>query len=121
LTMIKNNHDTQEYFFDEGCYITELWNENSDEQVSVAQARLPAGETTKAHALHNTVERYLILAGEGIVHVGDNPPHIVSKGDVVLIPASASQSIKNTGDDDLVFLAICTPRFIEANYTSLED
>ena len=119
--MIKNNHDTQEYYFQEGCYITELWNENSDEQVSVAQARLPAGERTKAHALNNTVERYLILSGKGVVHVGDNSPESVGKGDVVYIPASASQSIENTGDHDLVFLAICTPPFTEANYTSLED
>lgn len=117
--MIKNNNGTQEYFFEEGCYITELWNENSDEPVSVAQARLPAGEKTKTHALKNTVERYLILAGEGVVHVGDNPPQSVSRNDLVFIPASTSQSIENTGDSDLVFLAICTPRFQVANYISL--
>jgi len=119
--MIKNNHDTQEYFFEEGCYITELWNENSDEQVSVAQARLPAGEKTGSHALKNTIERYLILAGEGVVYIGDNTPQSVSSGDVVFIPASTSQSIENTGDNDLLFLAICTPRFIEANYIALQD
>ncbi|MBT8439287.1 MAG: cupin domain-containing protein [Gammaproteobacteria bacterium] len=119
--MIKNNHDTKEYFFQEGCYITEFWNENSDEQVSVAQARLAAGETTKPHALKNTIERYLIVAGEGVVYIGENPPQSVSKDDVVYIPASTSQSIKNTGDTELVFLAICTPRFKEGNYISLGE
>jgi len=119
--MIKKNHDTKEYFFHEGCYITELWNENSDEQSSVAKARLAAGESTKPHALKNTIERYLILAGQGMVHIGENPAQSVTKDDVVYIPASTSQYIKNTGDTELVFLAICTPRFEEANYISLAD
>ena len=33
---------------------------------------------------------------------------------------SIAQSIANTGDDDLVFLCICTPRFQWPNYESLE-
>ena len=119
--MIKNNQHTQEYFFQEGCYITEFWNENSDQQVSVAQARLPTGARTKSHALKNTVERYVILSGEGLMQIGENPPQSVRTNDIVYIPASTSQSIENTGDNELVFLAICTPRFEEANYIALEE
>ena len=119
--MIKNNQNTQEYYFQEGCYITELWNENSDEPVSIAQARLAAGERTKSHALKDTVERYLILSGEGLVHIGENPPQSVRKNDVVFIPAATPQSIENTGDNELIFLAVCTPRFKESNYVSLEE
>jgi mannose-6-phosphate isomerase-like protein (cupin superfamily) len=117
--MIKNNQNTREYYFEEGCYITELWNENSDDGVSVAQARLGAGETTKKHALKGTSERYLVLSGEGLVHIGDNQPQTVRQNDVVYIPPSTSQFIKNTGDCDLVFLAICSPRFQTENYVSL--
>ena len=115
----KQNKHTEEYFFEEGCYITELWNENSDEKMSVAKARLPAGEKTRVHALRATTERYLILEGEGIVHIGSEQPHKVEKNDVVFIAPDTKQSIKNTGQQDLVFLAICTPRFKKENYREL--
>jgi oxalate decarboxylase/phosphoglucose isomerase-like protein (cupin superfamily) len=35
---------------------------------------------------------------------------------VVLIPPSTRQRIANTGPGDLVFLAICTPRFTQGAY-----
>ena len=117
---IKNNQDTQEYFFEEGCYITELWNENSDTAVSIARARLGPGETTKKHVLNATTERYLILEGEGRVFIGPQDEHTVKKNDVVVIPAATSQYIQNTGEYHLVFLAICTPRFLQTNYRALE-
>ena len=44
------------------------------------------------------------------------PPQEVQAGDVVLIPPSVRQRIANTGAGDLVFLAICTPRFRPENY-----
>ena len=36
------------------------------------------------------------------------------------IPADATQFITNTGDADLIFLAICTPRFEQQRYEHLE-
>lgn len=117
---IKNNQNTEEYFFEEGCYITELWNENSDAAVSIARARLRPGETTKKHALNATIERYLVLEGEGRVFIGTDNGQPVKKNDVVVIPAATSQYIHNTGEYDLVFLAICTPRFLQENYQALE-
>jgi mannose-6-phosphate isomerase-like protein (cupin superfamily) len=39
---------------------------------------------------------------------------------VVLIPAACPQRITNTGAGDLVFLAICTPRFTYEAYEELE-
>ncbi len=117
---IKNNQNTEEYFFEEGCYITELWNENSDTAVSIARARLRPGETTKKHVLNATTERYLILEGEGRVFIGTEDGQAVKKNDVVIIPAATSQYIHNTGKDDLVFLAICTPRFLQENYQNME-
>ena len=99
--------------------LTELWNENGDAEISVAKARLPAGEKTRVHALTATTERYLKLEGEGMVYIGSAPPQKVEKNDVVLIAPDAAQSIKNTGQQDLVFLAICTPRFKQENYREL--
>jgi len=109
-----------EYFFKEGCYINELSNSVEDEQVSIAKARVKPKVRTKWHSLNNTVERYVILEGMGEVEIGDSPPVQVSKGDVVIIPAKSRQRILNIGNSDLVFLAICSPRFKEANYVALE-
>ena len=41
-------------------------------------------------------------------------------GDTVTIPQHAAQSVTSTGDTDLVFLCLCTPRFLQDCYTSLE-
>jgi oxalate decarboxylase/phosphoglucose isomerase-like protein (cupin superfamily) len=38
----------------------------------------------------------------------------------VLIPPSCPQRIANIGQGDLVFLAICTPRFKQAAYEDVD-
>ena len=55
-----------------------------------------------------------------MVDVGDDTSEQVASGDVVIIPAGVRQRIANNGNEDLVFLAICTPRFQAENYTDLE-
>lgn len=110
---------TQRYFTEELCFINELSNSVGDEAVSIAQATVEAGVSTQWHRLKNTVERYVILEGEGDVYVGELAPKRVSPNDVVLIPASCRQRIHNTGDRDLVFLAICSPRFVSTCYENL--
>ena len=109
--------ELDEYFFEsEGCYITELSNSEVDPDLSIAQARVEPGVTTSWHRLKNTSERYCILSGVGIAEIGETEKRKVCSGDVVLIPPMQRQRITNTGKEDLVFLAICTPRFEEHNY-----
>jgi mannose-6-phosphate isomerase-like protein (cupin superfamily) len=115
------NGATPEYFFAEGCFITELSNSCADHDVSIARARLEPGKTTRWHCLRGTTERYVVQQGEGLVEVADLPAQRVSPGDVVIIPPQARQRICNTGATDLVFLAICSPRFSEAVYVDVED
>ena len=110
----------QEFFIEEGCHITELSNSPDDPDVSIARARLEAGETTRWHRLVDTAERYCILSGVGRVEIGDEPAREVTTGDVVLIPPMCRQRIHNTGEEDLVFLAICSPRFRSENYQDIE-
>ena len=110
-----------ETYIGEGCHILELSNSGDDPAVSIARARVEPGVTTRLHRLADTAERYVILQGQGLVEVGDQPPAAVRPGDVVLIPPGCPQRIGNTGEDDLVFLAICSPRFREAAYEDLED
>jgi mannose-6-phosphate isomerase-like protein (cupin superfamily) len=118
---IKANATTPEYFFAEGCFITELSNSSDDPQVSIARARLEPGKTTRWHYLRVTTERYVVLQGAGLVEVDVLPAQHVGCGDVVIIPAGARQRISNTGTIDLVFLAICAPRFTSGVYVDIED
>lgn len=108
-----------EYYTSEGCYITELHNTPDDPAVSVARARVEPGVTTQWHRVRNTLERYVILEGNGRVEVGDEPPRDVAVGDVVIIGPSIRQRIANTGGGDLIFLAVCTPRFRQELYEEL--
>jgi mannose-6-phosphate isomerase-like protein (cupin superfamily) len=105
-----------ERYISEGCFISEWSNTPDDPAVSIARARVPPGVTTRWHRLEGTSERYLILEGSGRAYLGDFDPKDVGPGDVVRIPAGCRQRITNTGTADLVFLAVCTPRFIDAAY-----
>jgi len=114
-------HKADEFFFEvEGCYITELSNSPADPEVSIAQARVTKGVTTAWHKLESTYERYFILSGSGVVEVGNLPARSVSPGDVIVIPPMERQRITNNGIEDLIFLAICTPRFQPHNYKHAE-
>ena len=86
----------------------------------IAKAMVPPGVTTRWHFLAGTAERYVILEGRGRVEVGDLAPREVGPGDVVLIPPECRQRIANLGAGELVFLAICTPRFRMENYRDAE-
>lgn len=109
-----------EFYTREKCYITELSNTTDDPEVSIAKARVAPGVTTRWHRLLETTERYIIIEGRGRVEAGSLPPQDVSAGDVVLIPPSCPQRITNLGQGDLIFLAICTPRFKQAAYEDID-
>jgi len=109
-----------EYYFKEGCFIQEWHNSPDDEAMSIARVRVELGATTKLHCLKDTTERYAILSGTGVVSVAGQD-RSVKDGDVVTIAPGEAQRITNTGPEELLFLAICTPRFREENYRQLED
>ena len=77
---------------------------------------METGVKTRPHYLEGVIERYLIISGQGEVYIGEQQPLPVVAGDIVFIPAGISQSIRNTGHVDLVFYAICSPRFTRASY-----
>ncbi|PPD38562.1 MAG: cupin [Methylobacter sp.] len=118
--ILKADED-EEYYFDEGCFILELSNSAADAEVSIARARVRPGVTTKLHRLQGVVERYVVLAGAGMVRIDDLAPQNVAAGDVVIIPPLCPQQITNIGEDDLVFLAICSPRFTLGVYEALKE
>lgn len=113
-SVIKSD-ELSEYYFKEGCHILEILNSAEDPALSIARARVTAGVTTRLHALKGITERYYITSGSGVVTVGDKI-EAVSRGDVVIIPPDIPQQIFNSSDEDLIFLALCTPRFVVDRY-----
>jgi mannose-6-phosphate isomerase-like protein (cupin superfamily) len=120
LPEIKLADAADEFATDERCHIIEVASDSGDEQLSIARARVEPGVTTAWHSLRGISERYLIVSGQGQVEVGELAPTLVGPGDVVRIPADVAQRISNTGDDQLIFYALCTPRFTAAAYVNLE-
>ena len=109
-----------EFWTSERCYITELHNSDASPEASVAIARVEPGVTTQLHRLDGVCERYIVRKGQGVVEV-DGVRQLLQTGDQAVIPAGAAQRIENTGDGDLEFYCLCTPRFFPASYVDLES
>lgn len=103
----------------ERCYITELLNADSQPEVSIARTRVEPGVTTQLHQL-SVFEWYVIETGQGLMRIGDGPVFTVVPGDTVTVPKHVAQQITNTGQENLCFLCVCTPKFSQECYTSLE-
>ncbi len=108
-----------EFWTSERCYIAELLNKDAYPEVSVARSRVEPGATTQLHSL-TVAEWYVIESGKGLMTVAEESPRKVGPGDIVSIPKNAPQMIANYGDSDLIFLCVCSPRFSQDCYTSLE-
>ena len=109
-----------EFLTAERCWILESWNDASDGSVSIARARVTPGVTTQWHRLRGVDERYVVVAGSGLMRTGALVARKVGPGDIVVIPANAPQQITNNGVTDLIFYCICTPPFTPGSYESLE-
>lgn len=110
-----------EFEIEERSFIVEMLSTQADATCSIARARVKPGITTVLHAVRATVERYLILQGEGEVTVGNRPAERVGPMDIVWIDKDEAQKIRNTSaSEDLVFLCICTPGFQMDAYIDLE-
>ena len=118
---IKKQNLKSEFYTAEKCYITELSNTPDDPDMSIARARVEPGATTSWHRLKGTTERYFMISGRGLVEIGKQPPQEVTAGDIVFIPPMCRQRITNKGSEDLIFLAICSPRFTQDVYEDIED
>ena len=85
---------------------------------SLAHAAVKPGRASLRHRLASS-EVYYILAGTGIMHIGDEA-ETVRAGDAVCIPERAAQWIENTGTDDLAFLCIVSPAWRREDEETLE-
>lgn len=108
-----------EFWTEERCYITELHNDAASPEASLALARVEPQVTTQLHRLDGICERYIVRKGAGILEV-DGERQLIREGDQAVIPAGAEQRIENTGEGDLEFYCLCTPRFVPSSYVALE-
>ncbi len=117
-SIIKSN--PREFYIRERLHIRELINDRSIAGFSLAEARLEPGVLTELHKL-DVDEWYVIQRGSGQVEIDGAAPADVGSGDVITIPAGASQRLRNSGDEDLIFQCVCMPRFTADAYTGLEN
>lgn len=120
LTRIKASQGA-EFFTRERCFITEILNHADSPDLSLARCRVLPGVTTELHQLNATHEVYVIEQGQGLMDDGSAAPLAMSAGDSATIAPGHPQRIRNTGTGDLVFMVICTPRFVPACYCPLEE
>jgi len=108
-----------ESYFEEDCFIAELLNTPDCPGLSIARARVEPGVSTVLHRVRGADEIYYLLSGEGQVEMDGQIIGTMHPGDLLRIPADATQRITNTGREDLIFLAICTPRFEPGRYEAV--
>lgn len=67
--------------------------------------QLKPGEEVQYHMHIGETENYFILSGSGIYNDNGNKVEVVS-GMATYTPSGQGHSLKNTGDEDLVFIAL---------------
>lgn len=107
------------HWIEEGCFIQEILNHPLAKS-SIARARVPIGGETRWHSV-DVHEWYIIESGKGLMQLDFQDRFEVIKGMNVSIPPGTPQRIRNTGEQDLIFMCLCTPRFTAECYKSLEE
>lgn len=87
---------------------------------SLAEARVPPGASTTPHFHRRTEEIYYVLAGTGLMRIGDESRQ-VEPGDAIAIPPGAVHSIANTGEATLKFLCCCAPAYEHSDTVLVDD
>jgi mannose-6-phosphate isomerase-like protein (cupin superfamily) len=117
---VKNLNQCQEFTANDGCQIREWLHPKNDPVTlpySIAEARVEIGKSSYKHQLKQT-EIYIIQQGQGDMYI-DEVKREVCEGDIVHIPAESTQWIKNTGQLELIFLAIVSPPWREEDDSRL--
>jgi len=79
-------------------------------QCSVAEEILPPGHSVRPHHHRQIEEIYYIVAGRGVMTVGDEQ-QTVGPGDAVYIPREHRHSLENTGAEPMRIVLVCGPAF----------
>ena len=110
LMLIRDLSNSRPFISGDKAVLTELFRPEKaavDIRYSLAHAVVKPGKKTLPHCL-TTSEIYYILAGRGVMHVGDEAEK-VRPGQAVYIPPGSVQFIENSGRSELAFLCIVDP------------
>ena len=111
---------SNEFWTEERCFITELMNTPDQPNASLALARVEPGITTQLHALEGLTETYTVRKGQGFAEI-NGTVHRLNCCESIIIPEGVAQRITNDGNEDLEFYCLCTPRFVPNSYIILES
>lgn len=92
-------------------WLTELLHperDGIDLPYSIAHATLLPGAASLPHRLRKSSEVYIILEGEGLMHI-ESEVQAIHAGQTVLIPPGSWQHLQNTGEKAMKFLCIVHP------------
>ena len=120
-TLVVKYNEVDPYITKDGSTIRELIHPDQHGVVkqSLAEAIVPAGSTTKRHYHGKSEELYYIIAGEGLMMLGDEQ-FTVTQGDTVCIPPKTEHCIQNSGEHELVILCCCSPAYSHDDTVLLE-
>ena len=109
---VVNQKDTVPFTTADGSTIRELLAHRNSaiRQQSLAEARLAPGRATTPHYHEVTEEIYYILNGQAEMTLGEET-RAVGPGDAIAIPPGQRHTIRNTGNEELIFLCTCAPGY----------
>jgi mannose-6-phosphate isomerase-like protein (cupin superfamily) len=110
---MKTRYDEIEpYTTKDGSIIRELMHPamHGNHNQSLAEAIVPEGSTTLLHRHRNSEELYHIIAGSGVMKVGEEEFPVI-EGDTVCIMPDTPHRIANPGATPLKLLCCCSPAY----------
>lgn len=81
-----------------------------EENVSITWVEGQPGSEQPVHSHPDSEQVYVIVQGRGAITVGDETRE-VGPGTAVLVPPDTGHSIRNTGEERLVFISATSPPF----------
>lgn len=102
--------ETPEFIAGDATHLREILHPNNDPVkigYSIAHAYIKPNKSSLPHRLTGS-EVYHIIAGIGIIYI-DESKQTIQQGDTIYVPSGSLQSVKNTGDNDLIFICIVEP------------
>jgi len=109
---IRNRDTATPYQTKDGSLIKPLMDLSNSpvKNLSLAQATVSSGSRTYPHLHTQSEEIYYLLQGKGKIHIEGESREVVPF-DAILIPPGASHYIENIGQEDLIFLCLCSPPY----------
>jgi mannose-6-phosphate isomerase-like protein (cupin superfamily) len=105
----------------DGSDIRELMHpaQHGNRNQSLAEAVVPAGQSTRLHRHRQAEELYHVLAGSGLMTLGDER-FPIEAGDTVLIAPGTPHRVESSGPGDLRLLCCCSPAYAHDDTELLE-